>query len=556
MDMLFFNGIYREFRNGLQGNVVSPDEMAKAIASSIVPVAKALNIGLLKASVMSPSDKNSQNGNWTIYEAVEGSGTAALIETNRTGDNGIVNFSANPLKGHKFTEDEIIAIKVLAQDIFSQLERSLLTALVTKARITDSMTGIPNMSDLMQKGLNLKLAKKLSKYTGIFINLKNYKYINDTLGGSAGDQGIITYAKTAQAFVKDKGEIARLGGDNFFALVLNEYVDSFVQKFSNLEVSYSQRNMLHNFNVQARMGICAIKPSDAMGEVMHGGSIALNIAKNSGGSDIVYFTPKMLENSMHEKKVSATFQEAFKKHEFVVYYQPKIRVDSGELFGGEALVRWNLGDRIAPPAEFLPILEKEASICQLDFYVFENVCSDLRKWIDSGINPVRISSNFSKLHLKNKFLANDILAIMKKYNIDSKFIEIELTEASDFEDSVAMQNFVNKLREKGISVSIDDFGTGSSTLNALTNIDANIIKLDKSLLDNMGNNSEQDKIVLKNMVSLMQELNKEVIAEGVETSSQLEFLKGINCPAVQGFVFDKPLPRSEFEKRLMERRVY
>jgi EAL domain-containing protein (putative c-di-GMP-specific phosphodiesterase class I) len=264
----------------------------------------------------------------------------------------------------------------------------------------------------------------------------------------------------------------------------------------------------------------------------------------------------MLENSMHEKKVSATFQEAFKKHEFVVYYQPKIRVDSGELFGGEALVRWNLGDRIAPPAEFLPILEKEASICQLDFYVFENVCSDLRKWIDSGINPVRISSNFSKLHLKNKFLANDILAIMKKYNIDSKFIEIELTEVSDFEDSVAMQNFVNKLREKGISVSIDDFGTGSSTLNALTNIDANIIKLDKSLLDNMGNNSEQDKIVLKNMVSLMQELNKEVIAEGVETSSQLEFLKGINCPAVQGFVFDMPLPRSEFEKRLMERRVY
>lgn len=556
MDMLFFNGIYREFRNGLQGNAMSPDEMAKAIASSIVPVAKALNIGLLKASVMSPSDKNSQNGNWTIYEAAEGSGTAALIETNRTGDNGIVNFSANPLKGHKFTENEILAIKVLAQDIFSQLERSLLTALVTKARITDSMTGIPNMSDLMQKGLNLKLAKKLSKYTGIFINLKNYKYINDTLGGSAGDQGIITYAKTAQAFVKDKGEIARLGGDNFFALVLNEYVDSFVQKFSNLEVSYSQRNMLHNFNVQARMGICAIKPSNAMGEVMHGGSIALNIAKNSGGSDIVYFTPKMLENSMHEKKVSATFQEAFKKHEFVVYYQPKIRVDSGELFGGEALVRWNLGDRIAPPAEFLPILEKEASICQLDFYVFENVCSDLRKWIDSGINPVRISSNFSKLHLKNKFLANDILAIMKKYNIDSKFIEIELTEASDFEDSVAMQNFVNKLREKGISVSIDDFGTGSSTLNALTNIDANIIKLDKSLLDNMGNNSEQDKIVLKNMVSLMQELNKEVIAEGVETSSQLEFLKGINCPAVQGFVFDKPLPRSEFEKRLMERRVY
>jgi EAL domain-containing protein (putative c-di-GMP-specific phosphodiesterase class I) len=145
---------------------------------------------------------------------------------------------------------------------------------------------------------------------------------------------------------------------------------------------------------------------------------------------------------------------------------------------------------------------------------------------------------------------------MSRYNIDSKYIEIELTEVSDFEDSVAMQDFVNKLREKGISVSIDDFGTGSSTLNALTNIDANIIKLDKSLLENMDKNNEQDKIVLKNMVNMMQELDKEVIAEGVETKSQLEFLKGINCPMVQGFFYDKPLPRSEFEMRLKERRVY
>ena len=221
MDMLFFNGTYREFRNGLQGNAVSPDEMAKAISASIGPIARTLNIGLIKASVMSPSDKNSQNGNWTLFEAPEGAGTAALIETYRTGDNGLVNFSANPLKGHKFTEEEVRAIKVLAQDIFNQLERSLLTALIIKARITDSMTGIPNSSDLMQKGLNLKIAKKLSKYTGIFINLKNYKYINDTLGGMAGDQGIIAYAKAAHAFIKDKGEIARLGGDNFFALVLN-----------------------------------------------------------------------------------------------------------------------------------------------------------------------------------------------------------------------------------------------------------------------------------------------------------------------------------------------
>ena len=556
MDFSFNKGIYKEFRDRLQKNASSPEETAKHIAAAIGNIAQAVNVGFIKASFMNPSDKSAQNGAWTLFEAPEGFEPAALIETYRTSDNGIINFSANPKKKHKFDEEEIQAIKLIALDIFAVLEKTRLASMVNKARVTDAMTGIPNTNHIMQKGLNLKIAKELSHYTGIFINLKNYKYINNTLGSMAGDHGIITYAKTAHAYLMGKGEIARLGGDNFFALVKNEFVDPFIQTFSSLDVSFNQRNVIRHFSVQARMGIYPINASDAMGEVMHGGSIALNIAKNACGNDIIYFTPKMLENTMHEKQVSATFQEAFKNHEFVVYYQPKIRVDSGELFGGEALVRWNLGDRIAAPAEFLPVLEKEASICQLDFYVFETVCSDLRKWIDAGITPVRISSNFSKLHLKNKFLASDILAIMKKYNIDSKFIEIELTEVSDFEDSVAMQNFVNKLRERGISVSIDDFGTGSSTLNALTNIDANIIKLDKSLLENMSKNNEQDKIVLKNMVSLMQELNKEVVAEGVENSGQLEFLKGINCPMVQGFIYDEPLPRSEFEKRLKERRVY
>ena len=556
MDGFFDKGIYKGFRDALNVSVVNPEDMERHISSSIVPVANALNIGLVKVSTMYTTDKGRQIKAYSFFESPDGIETASLIETFRTDDNGIVNFSANPQKGHKFNEAEIQSIKLIALDIFLLLERSRLANMVNTARVTDAMTGIPNTNSIMQYGLNLKISKELSKYTGIFINLKNYKYINNTLGGAVGDYGIITFAQTSFNFLKDKGSIARLGGDNFFALVKNEFVDSFVQKFSSLDVSCSRRDILRNFCVQSRMGIYPIKASDNMGEVMHGGSIALNTAKNENGKDIVYFSPKMLEKTMHEKQVSATFLEAFNKHEFIVYYQPKIRIKTHEIFGGEALVRWNMGDRIAAPAEFLPILEKESSICQLDFYVFETVCSDLRRWIDAGLSPVRISSNFSKLHLKNKFLASDILAIMKKYSIDSKYIEIELTEVSDFEDSVAMQNFVNKLREKGISVSIDDFGTGSSTLNALTNIDANIIKIDKSLLDNVGEGHDQDKIVLKNMVSMMQELNKEVIAEGVETDNQLEFLKGINCPMVQGFVYDKPLPRDEFEKRLKERHTY
>lgn len=548
--------IYIEFRGKIQGSSTTTEEVAAVIREAISPIAEALNVGFIGISIMNPSDRTGQNGAIGLYQSEQGFEYAALVETIRTGDNSIISFSANPRKGHKFNENEIKSIRLLANDISMSFDKARLLTIVQKARFSDTLTGIPNTLSLMQKGLELKIARELRLYNGAFINLKNYKYINNTMGGAAGDMGIITYANAMMNYLSDKGYAARLGGDNFFAIVKKEFTDEFVQKFSNFDVTVDVGKIPHKFTIRSRMGIYSTNATDAMGDIMHGGSIALNIAKNVNGTDILYFSPKMLEKSMHEKQISATFQSAYNNHEFVVYYQPKIRVEDRKLYGCEALVRWNMGDRIAPPAEFLPILEKESAICQLDFYVFETVCADIRSWLNAGITPVKVSSNFSKLHLKNKFLADDILAIMKKHNIESKYIEIELTEVSDFEDSMAMQSFVNKMREKGISVSIDDFGNGYSTLNVLTNFDVDVIKLDKSLLEHIGEGNEHDKIVLKNMVSMMQELNKEVVAEGVETDTQLEFLKGIKCALAQGFAYDKPLPRSEFEKRLVERRTY
>ena len=145
---------------------------------------------------------------------------------------------------------------------------------------------------------------------------------------------------------------------------------------------------------------------------------------------------------------------------------------------------------------------------------------------------------------------------MKDYRIDSKYIEIELTEASDFEDKVAMQKFVNGLREHNISVSIDDFGTGYSTFAAIKDLNVNVIKLDKSLLDHIGDETHHDEVVIRNMVNMINELNLEVVAEGVENSKQLDFLQNANCSIIQGFLFDKPLSKDEFEKRLLNKVTY
>jgi len=145
---------------------------------------------------------------------------------------------------------------------------------------------------------------------------------------------------------------------------------------------------------------------------------------------------------------------------------------------------------------------------------------------------------------------------MKEFRIESKYIEIELTEASDFDDKVAMQKFVNELRQNGISVSIDDFGTGYSTFNALKDLNVNVIKLDKSLLDHIGDEKHHDEVVIKNMVKMINELNLEVVAEGVENTKQLDFLQDANCSIIQGFIFDKPLTKDEFEKRLSNKVTY
>ena len=232
-------------------------------------------------------------------------------------------------------------------------------------------------------------------------------------------------------------------------------------------------------------------------------------------------------------------------------------MQSQSLCGCEALVRWKRNGQIVPPNDFLPVLEKEASICKLDFYVFHRVCEDIHSWIQAGYEPVRVSSNFSRLHLRNPHLTEDILNTMKEFDIDSKYIEIELTEASDFEDKVAMQQFVDGLRQHGITVSIDDFGTGYSTFNAIKDLNVNVIKLDKSLLDHIGGeNTHHDEVVIRNMVNMINELNLEVVAEGVENTKQLNFLQHAKCSTIQGFLFDKPLTKEDFEKRLSNKNTY
>ena len=311
-----------------------------------------------------------------------------------------------------------------------------------------------------------------------------------------------------------------------------------------------------NIRLQARMGVYPIEEKTIINEALNNSATAMSAAKAIKTRDIMYFTKEMLVKSMHQREISSEFHNAIHNREFIVFYQPKVDLLTKRINGAEALVRWIRHKTIVPPMDFIPVLEREGTICDLDFYVFETVCMDIRQWLDMGIEPQRISTNFSKLHLKNNDFAESILNIIKKYDINSKHIEVELTEVSDYDDNLAMQNFINTMYENGIAVSIDDFGTGYSTLNVLKDFNITTIKLDKSLLNNIGNPNSKDEIITRNVVKMASELKKDIIAEGVETEVQAEYLKSIHCNSVQGFLFDRPLAHDDFQKKLTEKFVY
>lgn len=562
MDIPLYNSMYLDFRSKLLGPVFSTEEILAILARNLPPLAKITNIGFVNCLFYAPVSQfapNGLSGEFTAYhdkKALPEKPTSPdFSETMTTGEQGSFTFQAHPIQGHSFTDEERQIIQLLSWDFFILSGRARLMGNTRKAAISDPMTGAYNLAGIFAFTQQF-IGDNLKDYTAHFINLKNFKYINKAMGNNVGDLALKMYVKQILQFLDNTELIARLGGDNFFVLTKKKHHKEFIDKFTVCELTASQGPKPMNIRLQARIGIYPIEENVIVGDALNNCATAMQAARFIRTRDVVYFTKEMQIQSIHQREISTEFHNAMRNRELVVFYQPKVSLDDKRINGAEALARWVRHKTIVPPMDFIPILEREGTICELDFYVFETACSDISDWLKAGITPVRISSNFSKLHLRNEDFADRILNTLNKYEIDGKYIEIELTEVSDFDDTIAMQKFINIMRKNGIGVAIDDFGTGYSTLNVLKDYNINVVKIDKSLLNNIGKANSNDEIVLRNVVKMAQELHKDVIAEGVETQEQADYLKGINCKNAQGFLFDKPLVRDDFLKRLTNDRMY
>jgi diguanylate cyclase (GGDEF)-like protein len=498
--------------------------------------------------------RNGENLDVNLFSSEEPVGQEpAYSETYHTGEKGVATFSMYRLLGEpEFAEQEKEELKVYLDAILIVLGRFRMINAVKQIGLTDQLTGLPNTGGFLTYVDEVIAKGELHKYNSFYFNLARFSLVNKRFGVKETDTIIYRYAMTVSAFLQEGECLGRLGGDNFVALIRKERT----QEFLSLIAAVETYGMMNGRNVpvviSAVAGVYEIDETvKHCGSLLENSSIALNVAKHVTKRPFAFATEEMKKRMDREKQYMARFTDAIKNREFKAYYQPKVHTDEFSIVGAEALIRWESDGKLLPPGEFVPLFERNGLICDLDFYVLEQVCMDIREWLGKGINPGRVSINLSRKHLSNPNLAEDIMRILGKHETESRYVEIELTETVDEDESEQLIRFMNKMKNNNISMSIDDFGTGYSSLNLLRTFPVDVLKIDKIFIDSL---EENDKIVLSNIIRMATELRMDVVAEGVETRYQMECLHQMGCKVVQGFLFDRPMPKEEFEQRMLQKK--
>ncbi|MCR5469261.1 MAG: GGDEF domain-containing phosphodiesterase [Lachnospiraceae bacterium] len=449
-------------------------------------------------------------------------------------------------------EDDLLTLEVFIRIIHVLMSRKRLVYGIKNAIYVDSLTGLQNSLGLRDLGMRMHESGNLSDYSCVFLNIKDFKYVNRRLGGQKGDEVLKKYSRQLLTLVgEENGVVARAGGNNFIILIRNDKLEDFLFGLSDQRINaVSPEGENVTLVLNATAGVFHITKEATLEEAMENASIAMNAGKQGLG-DRVVFNNEMMQRNIHSKRISAAFPRALISREFLPYYQPKVELSTGQIKGCEALARWLNEDGLIPPAEFLPALEMNGHIKDLDYYILEEVCKDIKSWMNKGIRPVRVSVNYSKENLKDKYVIDHTIAIIDKYKIDTSFLEIELTETSGYGDVGALTQFIESMHDHGVAVAMDDFGTGYSSLSLFKSLQFDVVKLDKTFVDNINSQNRKEDILFKNVIHMLNELDMDIIVEGVETEQQINYLRNIKEDIViQGYFFDKPMSSHEFEKRL------
>lgn len=413
----------------------------------------------------------------------------------------------------------------------------------------DSLTGLPNRSLLLDR-IRQAIAhgiRRSSQVAVFFIDLDKFKQVNDSLGHEAGDKLLLEVTQRLTQCLRVDDTVGRLGGDEFLVIIKDFHESDDLRHLATKIIERVEQPIQignNQVSVSASVGI-SLYPADSNtpAELMKAADIAMYHAKALGRNRYQFYSAQMNQQAQQRLLLENQLKAAFKKDEFINYYQPLVNIETGETVGLELLLRWQTSSGVRSPAEFIPVCEELGLIETITWQALERGLADLSTWYESGKQPY-LTVNLSAKHLEQGLSVADLLGLLVKYKLPVGALKLEITESALMEDYAKVQDCMDRLHEAGIRFALDDFGTGYSSLKYLKAFPIEKIKIDKSFVQDIGLDGN-DEVIIKTTLLMAESLQMKCIAEGIETMQQLTFFREHGCYLLQGYLFSRPVPAQQ-----------
>jgi diguanylate cyclase (GGDEF)-like protein len=420
----------------------------------------------------------------------------------------------------------------------------------------DTLTGLPNRTLLLDRAnMAINIAERThTSLTLMFLDLDHFKNINDTLGHDIGDELLKSVANRLKSITRKQDTVSRQGGDEFILVLPNTDADAALHVAESILTTLAQHFQVKHYELSITTSIgIAIYPCDGdnFGLLSRHADVAMYMAKHGGRNCFRFFSREMDVCSRHILQLENDMRHALERNQMYLCFQPVMSLQDNVMSSAEALLRWDhpqLGQ--ISPTEFIPIAEKSGQILSIGEWCLRTVAHQLKVWVNKGMKPIPIAVNLSAVQFNQPVLLELIMQILEEVQLAPRYLELELTESVAMADPDQTISVINKLHKLGIHMSIDDFGTGFSSLSYLGSFHVHKLKIDQSFLNNL---NRDNRAVVRAILSMARSLNVKTIAEGVKTKEQLIFLRKHGCDAIQGSYFSKPLLVDQFEQFMQKK---
>ena len=445
---------------------------------------------------------------------------------------------------------EVIRILGTLQNITQQRHAE---SLIEYQHYYDALTDLPN-KNLFSNKINdfLKRDESEAMAAIVFIGINRFKSINESLGHLIGDKIIKETGERIKSVLSNRGLVARYSGDIFSILLTDiPHLDYLEKTLEEIKESLSEKYSVNDETVYVTTSIgITVYPFDEnkCEQLTANAEFAMNAAKQLGGINFSYYSPEMNEGAQRKRELEKQIRFALNNDGFELYYQPQIDLRSNNIIGAEALLRlFSDKNEMISPVDFIPIAEETGLIIEVGYWIIEDACKQIRRWIDDGIEGVRYGINLSARQFRAPDLVEKLTGSVKRHHLPPEVIDLEITESIAMDDMDDTLSILREFKENNFTISMDDFGTGHSSLSYLQQMPIDILKIDRAFIKDIGSNGENGEIAIT-IIDMAHNLNMDVIAEGAEEESHIKFLTENNCDEVQGFYYSKPLPVKDFSE--------